>query len=322
MTATESARKPAMADATIKPDQMENHKTPEPGVSASNPLQLRAIFKCYHRKLLVTYGLFNLENMLRLAQPFVIGLAINGLLTGSWVGVYVLMAQHLMHLLVGTFRQMYDTRAFSAIYTSVASELVTRQRADDIETSRVAARSALSRDYVDFFERSVPLVMRAGYSVIGALVMMFIYDWRLAPLCLALLLPALWLNRRYSRKTFKLSTGLHDELEREVDVIGAGDSAGVAAHYQQVARWRIRLSDAEAINFAAMEIFILGVLVAALAIVCQGTFAAGDIFAIFRYLLMFLMGLDTVPRVVQQLSRLRDIHQRVGLQKPPGKRRR
>ncbi len=33
----------------------------------------------------------------------------------------------------------------------------------------------------------------------------------------------------------------------------------------------------------------------------------GDIFAVFGYVLMFVMGLDVVPMLVQQVNRLRDI---------------
>ncbi len=39
--------------------------------------------------------------------------------------------------------------------------------------------------------------------------------------------------------------------------------------------------------------------------------AAGDIFAVFRYLMLLFMGLDSIPRLVQQVSQLRDIDRRV-----------
>jgi hypothetical protein len=172
----------------------------------------------------------------------------------------------------------------------------------------------MSRHYVEFFEQHVPMVIRAMYSILGALVMLSIYDPVLVLFCLGLILPAFWLNVHYSRMTLALSGRLHDEFEREVEVIEQGEPGPVREHYHAVAGWRIRLSDAEAVNFGLMEFFILGVLVLSLVRFCTGETPppAGDIFAVFRYVLMFIMGLDTVPRLVQQLSRLKDIGRRMG----------
>lgn len=276
------------------------------------PISLRTLFWANRRRMLLTYGLFNIENLLRLAQPFVLGWAINDLLRGATFGLWLFVAQHLAHLAIGTFRQMYDTRAFTGIYTDLATRLVVDQRRRAIDVSRVAARSALSREYVEFFERYVPMILRSGYSVVGALAMLAYYDVWLVPICLALLVPAYVINRRYAWQTRRLSRRLHDELENEVDVIEPGTPDRVRGHYHSVAGWRIKLSDSEAVNFAAMEFFVLGVLTATLVRFCNTPGAdAGGIFAVFRYVLMLIMGFDTLPKLIQQFSRLRDLDNRL-----------
>jgi len=295
---------PLSADADSPDESVSRSDVAEPAA----PLTLRSLFAANKRRMLATYALFNLENLLRLAQPFVLGMAINDLLGGTFFGLYLFVAQHLAHLLISSARRMYDTRAFNAIYTELATGLVTDQRGREIDVSRVSARSALSRGYVEFFENHVPMLIRAAYSVVGALLLLGWYDWTLIPYCLALIVPAVLLNSAYGRKTLVLSRKLHDQFEREVDVIGRGDAEEVRRHYDHVARSRVRLSDAEALNFGLMELFILGLMVAALIHFCTtGTAQAGDIFAVFRYVMMFIMGLDSVPKLVQQMSRLRDI---------------
>lgn len=278
---------------------------------------LLGLFRLYRWRILLTYGLFNLENLLRLAQPLALGLAVNGLLRSSWCGLAVLVGQHLSYMLVGVLRQAYDTRAFTAIYTDLATRLVLEQQGRKVDVSCVAARSALSRAFVDFFERDVPLVVQALYSVGGALVILFFYDWGLPLLCLGLLVPGFLLNRWYGRRTLLFNGRLHDELEREVEVIGQGRPADVRGHYERVARWRVKLSDCEALNFGVMEVFVLAVLAAALVRTCGNPgVAAGDIFAVFRYVLMFVTALDSVPLLVQQVSRLQDIRWRLQAEGP------
>lgn len=294
--------------ATVFPLSPVAPTSPSEGKS---PWTLQTLFRAYRGRILLTYALFNLENILRLLQPLVLGLAINDLLLGSYLGLALFVAQHLGHLAVGTLRRMYDTRTFTGIYTDLASGLVIRQRDRQVAVSAVAARSTLSRVFVEFFERDVPALVRALYSVIGALVLLAWYDWLLVPLCVVLLAPAYMLNKLYGRKTFLCNRRLHDELEREVAVIHQGKPAEIRDHYQRVAGWRVKLSDWEALNFGLMELFILGLMVAALARSCHLGAAPGDIFAIFRYVLMFIMGLDSVPILVQQMGRLRDVGRRL-----------
>ncbi|MFP6766423.1 MAG: ABC transporter six-transmembrane domain-containing protein, partial [Planctomycetaceae bacterium] len=255
--------------------------------------------------ILGTYTLFALENVCRLVQPFALGWAINDLLTGRMTGLWVLVTQHILFMTFGLWRQVFDTRVFTKIYSRLVTELILGQRARGVEESRVAARSALSREYVDFFEKTVPVSLSVVFSVAGSLIMLGYYDWVVALLCVVLLGPATWLNRVFSRKTRQLSRHLHDQLENEVDVICAGNADSVERHFLNLADWRVRISTAEAFNFGAMEAFVLGVIVLVLMRTCRLPLVeAGDIFAVFRYLMVLLMGLDQVPRVVMQLSRM------------------
>lgn len=281
-------------------------------VPGASPIRLNSMFAENRMRILSTYVLFTIENLLRLAQPFALGWAINDLLTGKMLGVGVLITQHVLHLITGLVRQVYDTRTFSAIYSDLATRMIVSQRASGIDVSRVAARASLSREFVEFFERSVPMLMKVGFSVAGSVIMLAWYDWLIVTCCLALLIPAALLSQHYSRLTRRLSRGLHDELEREVDVIHSRNELDVRNHFDEVARWRIRLSNAEAVNFGLMECFILGAIVAVLFRACQlPAVQPGDIFAVFRYLMLLLIGLDSLPRLIQQVSRLRDVSGRL-----------
>lgn len=281
-------------------------------MSDTSPFRLRALFAENRIRILSTYALFTIENLLRLAQPFALGWAINDLLTGQMLGVGVLVGQHVLHLLVGLVRQVYDTRTFSAIYSDLATRMIVSQRASGVDVSRVTARASLSREFVEFFERSIPMLMKVGFSVAGSVIMLAWYDWVIVSCCLGLLIPAALLSRHYSKWTRRLSRGLHDELEKEVDVIHSQNEIDVRNHFDEVARWRIKLSNAEAINFGLMECFILGAIVAVLFRACHlPSVQAGDIFAVFRYLMLLLIGLDGLPRLIQQVSRLRDVSSRL-----------
>jgi hypothetical protein len=145
--------------------------------------------------------------------------------------------------------------------------------------------------------------------------MLAIYDWLLVPLCAALVAPAFVLNFVYGRKMFALSGRLHDRLEHEVRIVERASGDEVREHYDGVARVRVKMSDWEALNVGLMELFVLALMVAALVRYCMYVpdVKAGDIAAVFRYVLMFVMALDRLPMLVQQYSRLRDIGGRMNM---------
>lgn len=273
---------------------------------------LRGLFRTYRWQILVTYALFAAENLLRLAQPLLLGWAVNDLLASSCRGALLFSAQHAAFVLTGVCRRRYDARVYRRIYAGLAARLVQEQRGCGVAVTAVAARSALAREFVTFFERDVPVMMQAVFSVAGALAFLAACDGLLVACCLGLLLPAYLLNRSYSRKTYQLNQRLNDELEREVEVITHGGATEVRGHYERVGYWHVQLADREACNFGLMEVFVLGLLLAVLARSCAALGSdVGGIVAAWRYALMFVAGLDAAPLLVGQLSRLKDIGRRL-----------
>lgn len=273
---------------------------------------LARLFRANWRPVVLTYALYNVENLLNLAHPYVMGLAINGLLQAEYGVLALLIGQTLAQLFVGTARRMYDTRAFSAIYTDTATRLVCLQRNAGIGVSRVVARSSLSRELVDFFEYELKGLFCSAYGILGGLAMLVLYDRLLVTYCVVIVAPLVLVSRRLARRASRLNSSLNDQLEREVEVIEACREHSVREHYEQLAQWRVGLSDIEAWNFVQMEIFVLGLIVASLVRYCAHPgVEAGDIYALFAYILMFVGGLDCVPRMTQQIARLHDIARRV-----------
>ncbi|RMG37151.1 MAG: hypothetical protein D6725_09375 [Planctomycetota bacterium] len=269
------------------------------------------IIRAHRSSIALTYLLLVTENALRLAQPFALGWAIDDLLGGRWLGLYILVAQHMAYTAISLSRKVYDTLAFNRIYTDIATRVAHQHRRSGAGVSTTAARTQLSREFVTFLEQSVPQLVWAGFSIIGAALMLAWYDPLCAVLAVTLLAPAAYFNRRYGRRIRRLNRDLHDELEREVDVIHQAGPEQLREHFDALAHRRWQLSNAEALNFGLIECFVLPAIIVVLMRACAISDQAGDIFAIFRYLMLALAGLDRIPQVVQQFSRMLDTHRRL-----------
>src|SRR5580700_7221229 len=276
------------------------------------PHLLQTIFGNYRRQIVVTYVVTLAENLFELSYPSLTGLAVNGLLKHDFSGLGVLLGVWFAHTVTGVFRQRYDTRVFSSIYTDLATRTVAEQEIKGVSTSQIVARSSLSREFVNFFERDVPATVNSLFGLLGALVLLFFYDAWSSVFCLMLLVPLAILNRQYSSRTLTLTRRLNNQLEREVTLLTRRRQNRVSGHYRVLAKWRIRLSDAEATNWGVMELFSIGLSAAVIMrIASLPHIEPGTIYAMLAYLWNFIASLNHVPALVQQMSRLKDIARRM-----------
>jgi ABC-type multidrug transport system fused ATPase/permease subunit len=274
---------------------------------------LRLIFSKHRYQLLLTYVLFSLEMLGTLLRPFFLGVAIDDLIKGRYDGLITLCLVHLGCLIVGTVRHRYDTRTYSAIYTSLVTSFLLR-RSQGRGVSKLSAHSNLSREFVDFLEYDLVYVIEALYNIAGSAILLMFYDPKVVGICMCILVPVSIVSYFYGKKMKKLTRFKNDELEKQVDIITEGNTLAIRRHYNKLREWQIKISDQEAWNFGFMEIMVMAVIGIALLVVTKTSNAAilpGALVGIYNYILKFANGLDTIPYIVQKLTALGDITRRI-----------
>jgi hypothetical protein len=291
----------------------EEVTAPQLPASQSNALhQLGNALRPHTSGIAATYSLLVFESLLLLAQGSTLGWAVNDLLADGYVGLVAFVASMALYHLVATGRQMHDTRLYTAIYSEVATGVVTRQTDQREDLSCIVARTTLSREIVEFFELVVPLGIQIVFSLAGSLLMLAWFDGILAFYCLLLLVPACLLCYRHHRASSRLNVRLNDQLEKETAVIHGGHLQAVADHYSIVGRWRVALSDQVAMLTGISGALTVVVIAASLLHACRlPNTAAGDLLAAFSYLRLYSMGLGQISVLVGQCSRLNDIIKRL-----------
>ena len=267
-------------------------------------------------QLIFTYSLFSLEMLGSLLRFYFFGEAINDLIKGSYHGLIVLTLVHLAYLVIGTVRHMFDTRTYSAIYTSLVTRFLSR-RYLKADVSKLTAHSTLAREFVDFLEHDLVYVVEAAYNIIGSLIILFFYDKTVVLICLTIMIPVIIISMLYGKKMLRLNKFKNDELEKQVDIISTGNNATIRHHYNNLRKWQVRISDKEAWNFGFMEIMVLLVIAVSLIVsknLHSSTIMAGSLFGIYSYILKFASGLDTIPYTMERLSSLSDITRRIELE--------
>ena len=271
------------------------------------------VFRAERWRIALTYGVTLLENLFYLLYPWTIGLAIDGLLAGRGpMAILPLVVIWGLHIVVGASRQVYDTWVFARIHARIATATIERQRLAGIDTTEIAARSTMSRELVDFFEREVPTLITAALGLVGGIAMLFWYDWLVGLVVTAWMVPVAVVYTAMGRRAHRLNMDLNDETEREVDLIHRSRFGPLASHFRRRGRLRVRLSNAEARSWAAVELFsITAVVLVILRMTALPGIQAGELYAMLAYVWRVLECLDQAPMLVQRFARLLDIRRRL-----------
>lgn len=274
---------------------------------------LLELARVHRGRLLIAYLLTAGGMVAGLLYPLATGFAINGVLAGTYGAVLWLVGCHAAQLVLTVISKRYDTRAFTRIYSALASSIVDRSRADGMEPSRVVARVALSREYTVFLEEDMPRILYAATALSISLAALVFLEPKLALTCLTLGFPLFLVGRWLGLRSSSLNKGLNNRLENEVKLLANGSESRVRRHFEALAGWRIKLSDAESTAFGLMEILVIVLFVVALWQVgaAEQKPRAGDVFAIFAYLWRFVESLDQAPVLIQKYAKLRDLDRRL-----------
>lgn len=283
-------------------------KTATPSASGT----LQQLLYRHGKKLIWTFSLVLAENVLLITYPLFAGFAINAMIQGKRLTALSYALIVLCMWGVGAARRSVDTRTFSRIYAKLAVPVILSQRSDQQVHSTIAARVALSREFVDFFETHLPVLVTTIISIIGAALMLTVLEPLVGAVAVVMLAIFASFLPRFSRINNALYFRLNNRLEKEVGFVGAAKEYTLSRHYIMIACLRIRLSDREA--WAYMTIGIASaILFGAAIIILTGRTGlhAGHIYSVMTYLWMFALSLDDAPQLVDQYSKLKDIGKRV-----------
>ncbi|MEG1212095.1 MAG: ABC transporter six-transmembrane domain-containing protein [Leclercia sp.] len=281
-------------------------------VSNSAARTLKLLGQQHGRKLILTFLLVAAENITLLLYPLLAGFAINAIVSGQALHAVLYAVMVFMMWAIGAARRSIDTRTFARIYAELAVPVILTQREEQHSASTIAARVALSREFVDFFEKHLPVLVTSVASIIGAAVMLLVLQFWTGVACLCILVFFALFLPGFTRRNEALFLRLNDRLEKEVAFVNSASKMSLSRHYDVLARLRIKLSDREAFGYLAIG-SVTAILFAStiLTMSFEGGLDAGHIYSVMTYMWMFAMSLDDGPQLLEKYSQLKDIGKRV-----------
>lgn len=278
----------------------------------ANKISLKNIFKRFRWKIIFTWLLVIFEAGLFLLFPLVMGMAIDDIIKGAYLGIVVLGGVALLSLLVGSGRRFYDTRIYSKIYAIISPELVEKEKKRNASVSVISAKANLATEFVEFLENGFPDIITSIIGLGGTLVIILFLNVKVFIACMIASLIIMVIYSLTSKKTYFLNKNFNQELEKQVSVLEENNKTSIITHFKNIVKWNIKLSDLETVNFSVSWLFLMAVLLYSIfATIESGITAHGKILAIVMYVFNYIESVIAIPLYYQQFVRLKEISHRL-----------
>ncbi len=277
---------------------------------SNSTLSVNKILRSFPGKVMFTWFLVLLENLLMALIPLLIGFSIDGLLAGDYEPLFITAAVLSGLTLLAAGRRFYDTRAYGFIRVQLGQEITKRKR--DLAISQLNARLTMGRELVDFLEEHLPELLTAIIQLIVSIVILVSFDVRLGTTAAVALVAMGLTYTLFHQRFFHGNQCLNEQMEQQVSVLESRRPILIFKHLRALNQWEIRLSDSEALLygliFLGMTAFILGNLV-----ICANIpdISAGKIFTVVSYSWEFVQSAFMLPLTLQQWTRLHEITERL-----------
>jgi ABC-type multidrug transport system fused ATPase/permease subunit len=222
-----------------------------------------------------------------------------------WSGVFAVNSG------VGAFRRSWDERIYLKLYSEIAANVAATAKIQGLPVAKAAVRAELSREYITFFQYRIPEIIEQAIDIIGAVLFLWVFDWRLAVTSLGIIVPLLAINRIYNKRVTVFQKNIHDLREDIYNVFSTLDEDRVRTYYQGSARWQQKIANWGAINFGLMRLFLLFIFIAILYIsIDLDEFSTGNMYSIAAYVWTFVTSSEYLPELMESWTSLKDLTRR------------
>ncbi|HEY5533313.1 MAG TPA: ABC transporter six-transmembrane domain-containing protein [Ignavibacteria bacterium] len=222
-----------------------------------------------------------------------------------WIIVY------LINVVGGTLHRYFNGSIYSRMYANVATEVVLESECRKDEFSKMLVRAELVKEYIAFFKERLPEIMWQLSATAGAIIAIFFYDYRIALVCVTVIIPIAFINNLNRKKVTHLQKDIHDNQEELFHLIESRDSSKITSFYQNTISPKTRIARWNAFSYGTVKVLLIIIFIGVLFIcVDVDKFTTGRIYAIVAYLWTFIASTDYLPELMESLASVRDLNVR------------
>lgn len=274
------------------------------------PITLYSIIKRRRLRVMFTWFLVLIENILMILLPLFIGYSIDGILNQNLQPLMMFTLILFCLVIISVARRFYDTRVYGDIRVELANIVERNLRSAPLSVKD--ARLTMSRELVDFLEEDLPSLLTALVQLVATVLILATFHINLALCVLAAGVTMLLIYSLFHQTFTRLNSDLNDQLEQQVRVLSSQPISFIRQHFKRLKRCEISLSDTEACVYGLIFVVLFSAVLANLWMVSiLVNPSVGEVFSIVTYSLEYVETAVMLPITLQIFSRLTEINHRL-----------
>jgi ABC-type multidrug transport system fused ATPase/permease subunit len=222
-----------------------------------------------------------------------------------WIIVY------LINVVGGTLHRLYNGIIYSKMYANIATEVVLESKCREDQFSKMLVRAELVKEYITFFKERLPEVMWQLSATAGAIIALFFYDYRIALVCVIVVIPIAIINNLNRKNVIRLQKDIHDNQEELFHLIESRDTTNITEFYKNTISPKTKIAKWNAFGYSTVKVLLIIIFIAVLFIcVDVDKFTTGRIYSIVAYLWTFIASTDYLPELMESLASVKDLNVR------------
>lgn len=282
-------------------------------------MHLIDLVKRFRKGITIAIGLVIIENIAWIIEPTLFGYVIDAVIDRSVdheTSVFTPLLYWIITFVVnsgtGTLRRYVDPRIFLNIFTNLATDVAKNSIQKKLSVSKTTARAELSYQYIGFLQYRMPEIIEHIIAIGGAIIAMYLFDWRIAMTCMFIVVPLYLMSRLYNKQVLVLQREFHDGYEDIFEVFSKRDAVYVTEYYNKLAEPQKRIASWGAFNFGTVRLALLIIFLVVLYIAIDlDDFSAGELYSIVAYLWTFVTSTEYLPELMESWTSLKDISRRL-----------
>jgi ABC-type multidrug transport system fused ATPase/permease subunit len=232
-----------------------------------------------------------------------------------WIIVY------LINVVGGTLHRLFNGSIYSKMYADIATDVVLESKSRGDPTSRMIVRAELVKEYIVFFKERLPEIMWQLSATAGAIIALFFYDYRIALVCLVVIIPIAYINNLNRKNVTLLQKEIHDNQEELFKIMENKDTTKIIQFYRNPILPKTRIARWNAFDYSSVKVLLVIIFIVVLFIcVDVDKFTTGRIYSIVAYLWTFIASTEYLPELMESLASVKDLNTRFGQDDTDGSR--
>jgi hypothetical protein len=267
--------------------------------------------KKYRLSLLIIYIYIFIAQMIFLAEPFILGKMIDGLLAKDYFWLFVFIGIEIIAIFFTYKRMVFDTKVYVKMYNELILQYLNRDK--NSNTSERLARTDLANGIIHFLEWDVHYYIYAIITLVGTLSFIFVQHVPTGFVVMGCTIPVVFIVIKFYKKIAQGTRVANSHYEQKMAIMETCDMQKIETFFKRRAKVIVAQSTLQGRNWMSLNTTRTIFLVLALLIFTSDAIGLshGQAISIYSYINQFLMSLMSIPIGMETFTRIKDILKRI-----------